>query len=61
LLSDSLILKKRTIGEIMAYKGNDYEFFNIDRRINVNDCFAIRYQGIDYIQSLSKKGTTSRN
>lgn len=50
LLSDSLILKKRTIGEIMAYKGNDYEFFNIDRRINVNDCFAIRYQGIDYIQ-----------
>jgi hypothetical protein len=34
----------------MAYKGNDYEFFNIYRRINVNDCFAIRYQGIDYIQ-----------
>lgn len=26
LLGDSLILKKRTIGEIMAYKGNDYEF-----------------------------------
>lgn len=50
LLRDSLILKKRTIGEIMAYKGNDYEFFNIDRSININDWFAIRYQGIDYIQ-----------
>ncbi|QLH45875.1 MAG: hypothetical protein HWD58_09750 [Bacteroidota bacterium] len=50
LLLDSIILKKRTVGEIMAYRGNDYEFFNITNKVNLSECFALSYQGAEYIQ-----------
>lgn len=50
LLSDSIIVKKRTVGEIMAYRGNDYEFFNITNKVNLSECFALSYQGTEYVQ-----------